>query len=147
MTASGYSGKPLLAKLGIKEGQRVAILSAPDPVPDGLERMPSGVSLAIRLGGAPFDQILLFTTRRADLAKRFAQAARALDPAGAIWVSWPKKASGVATDITEDTVREVALPAGFVDNKVCAVDQTWSGLRCVLRLENRPGAAARAKKR
>ena len=140
MTAApaGYSGKPLVAKLGIKEGQRVAILSAPDPVPDGLARMPSGVSLATRLGGPPFDQILLFTTRRSDLEKRFAQAARALEPAGAIWVSWPKKASGVATDITEDTVREVALPAGFVDNKVCAVDQTWSGLRCVLRLENRP---------
>ena len=135
---AGYSGKPLLAKLGIKEGQRVAMLSAPDPVPEGLARMPAGVTLATRLGGAPFDQILLFATRRADLEKRFAQAARALDPAGAIWVSWPKKASGVATDITEDTVREVALPAGFVDNKVCAVDQIWSGLRCVLRLENRP---------
>lgn len=139
-STAGYSGKPLVAKLGIKEGQRVAILSAPDPLPGGLERMPAGVALATRLGGAPFDQILLFATRRADLEKRFAQAARALDPAGSLWVSWPKKASGVATDITEDTVREVALPAGFVDNKVCAVDHTWSGLRCVLRLENRPGA-------
>lgn len=143
MTA-GYSGKPLVAKLGIKEGQRVAILSAPDPLPEELERMPAGVTVAARLGGAPFDQILLFATRRADLEKRFTQAARALDPAGSIWVSWPKKASGVATDITEDTVRAVALPAGFVDNKVCAVDQTWSGLRCVLRVENRP--AARKKK-
>lgn len=134
----GYSGRPLLAKLGIKEGQRVAFVSAPDPLPEGLERMPAGVTVATRLAGAPFDQVLLFSTRRSDLEKRFAQAARALDPAGSLWVSWPKKASGVATDITEDVVREVALPAGFVDNKVCAVDQTWSGLRCVLRLENRP---------
>lgn len=144
MTA-GYSGKPLLAKLGIKEGQRVAILSAPDPLPDGLERMPAGVALASRLGSATLDLILLFTTRRADLQKRFAQAAKVLDPAGSLWVSWPKKASGVATDVTEDVVREVVLPAGFVDNKVCAVDETWSGLRCVLRLENRPGAKAKKK--
>ena len=144
MTA-GYSGKPLLAKLGIKEGQRVAILSAPDPLPDGLERMPAGVALASRLGSATLDLILLFTTRRADLEKRFAQAAKVLDPAGSLWVSWPKKASGVATDVTEDVVREVVLPAGFVDNKVCAVDETWSGLRCVLRLENRPGAKAKKK--
>ncbi len=144
MTA-GYSGKPLIAKLGIKEGQRVAILSPPDPLPGGLERMPAGVALASRLGGAPFDQILLFTTRRSDLEKRFAQAARALDPAGSLWVSWPKKASGMATDVTEDVVREVVLPAGFVDNKVCAVDQTWSGLRCVLRVELRPGAKVKKK--
>ena len=134
----GYSGKPLLAKLGIKEGQRVALLSAPSPLPDGLDRMPAGVTVTTRLAGARFDQILLFATRRSDLEKRFAQAARALDPAGSLWVSWPKKASGVATDVTEDVVREVALPAGLVDNKVCAVDQTWSGLRCVWRLENRP---------
>ena len=144
MTA-GYSGKPLLAKLGIKEGQRVAILSAPDPLPDGLERMPAGVALASRLGSATLDLILLFTTRRADLQKRFAQAAKVLDPAGSLWVSWPKKASGVATDVTEDVVREVVLPAGFVDNKVCAVDETWSGLRCVLRVENRPGAKGKKK--
>lgn len=137
MTA-GYSGKPLLAKLGIKEGQRVAMLSAPTPLPEGLERMPAGVTIATRLGDAPFDQILLFTTRRTDLVKRFAQAARALDPAGSLWVSWPKKASRVPTDVTEDVVRAVALPAGLVDNKVCAVDQTWSGLRCVWRVENRP---------
>ncbi len=136
--AAGYSGKPLVAKLGIKEGQRVAIIAAPDPMPGGLDRMPAGVTVVTRLGGAPFDQILLFTTRRSELEKRFAQAARALDPAGSLWVSWPKKASGVATDVTEDVVRDVVLPAGFVDNKVCAVDQTWSGLRCVVRLANRP---------
>jgi hypothetical protein len=135
---AGYSGKPLIAKLGIKEGQRIAILSAPDPMPDGLERVPAGVQVVTRIAGAPFDVIVLFTTRRADLEKRFSQAARALDPAGAVWVSWPKKSSGVRTDVTEDVVREVALPAGLVDNKVCAVDQTWSGLRCVWRLENRP---------
>ena len=136
--SAGYSGKPLLAKLGIVEGQRVALLSAPSPLPEGLDRMPAGVTVTTRLAGARFDHILLFTTRRSDLEKRFAQAARALDPAGSLWVSWPKKASGVATDVTEDVVREVALPAGLVDNKVCAVDQTWSGLRCVWRLENRP---------
>jgi hypothetical protein len=136
--SAGYSGKPLLVKLGIKDGHRVALLSAPDPLPDGLERMPAAATVTTKLAGKPFDVILLFATRRGDLEKRFAQAARALEPAGALWVSWPKKASGVATDITEDVVREVALPAGLVDNKVCAVDQTWSGLRCVWRLENRP---------
>lgn len=136
--STGYSGKPLLAKLGIKEGHRVALLSAPDVLPEGLERMPSGATVARKLGGKPFDVILLFTTRRVELEKRFAQAARALDPAGALWVSWPKKASGVPTDVSEDVVREVALPVGLVDNKVCAVDQTWSGLRCVWRLANRP---------
>jgi len=136
--SAGYSGKPLLAKLGIKEGQRIAILAAPDPLPDGLEGMPAGSTVVGKLGGKPFDVILLFTTRRADLEKRFAPAARALEPAGALWVAWPKKASGVPTDVTEDVVREVALPAGLVDNKVCAVDHTWSGLRCVWRLENRP---------
>jgi hypothetical protein len=135
---AGYSGKPLIAKLGIKQGQRIAILSAPDPVPDGLDEVPAGVRVATRIAGPPFDVILLFTTKRADLEKKFMPAARALDPAGALWVSWPKKSSGVKTDVTEDVVREVALPAGLVDNKVCAVDQTWSGLRCVWRLENRP---------
>lgn len=136
--SAGYSGKPLLDKLGIKQGQRIALLSAPDPLPDGLDRMPAGATVTTAIGGKPFDVILLFTTRRADLEKRFARAARALDPAGALWISWPKKASGVPTDVTEDVVREVVLPAGLVDNKVCAVDHTWSGLRCVWRRENRP---------
>lgn len=142
--SAGYSGKPLVDKLGIKGGQRVAILSPPDPLPGGLARMPPGVAVAGRLAGAPFDVILLFTSRRADLEKRFAAAARALDPAGGLWVAWPKKASGVATDLTEDVVRAVALAAGLVDNKVCAVDETWSGLRCVVRLADRPGKPRRA---
>jgi hypothetical protein len=83
------------------------------------------------------DVIAFFTTRRTELATRLPKLLDTMDRAGAIWVGWPKKASKVATDITEDTVREVALPLGLVDNKVCAIDDTWSGLRLVIRLENR----------
>ena len=84
------------------------------------------------------DVILLFCTRRAELEKRFAQAVGRLDPSGGLWIAWPKRASGVATDLSEDVVRGIALAAGLVDNKVCAVDETWSGLRCVVRLADRP---------
>jgi hypothetical protein len=82
--------------------------------------------------------VVAFFTRRRELERRFPSLSRAIFPAGALWVAWPKRASGVDTDLTEDAVREVALPAGLVDNKVCAIDATWSGLRLVHRLENRP---------
>ena len=133
---AGYSGTPLWRKLGVREGHRLALLDAPDDLP--LADLPAGVDLRRRLGGE-LDVIVVFTTRRADLARRWPAFLRALVVDGGLWVAWPKRASGVATDMTEDVVREVALPTGMVDNKVCAIDGTWSGLRCVLRRELRPG--------
>jgi hypothetical protein len=133
---AGYSGKPLVAKLGIKPAHRLALLEAPRGFE--LEDLPEGVVPVPALGRV-HDVILLFVTSRAQLEKRFAAAAKRLDPAGALWVSWPKRASGVETDVTEDVVREVALAAGLVDVKVCAVDETWSGLKCVIRVKDRPG--------
>lgn len=131
---AGYSGTPLLKKLGIADGKRVALLGAPRDLPQEL----AGTKARHKLVGAAFDVMVLFATRRADLEKRFAQAAKHLEPAGGLWVAWPKKSSGVTTDLTEDRVREVALAAGLVDNKVCAIDAVWSGLRCVHRLVDRP---------
>jgi hypothetical protein len=131
---AGYSGTPLAKKLGIKPEHSIAVLSAPDgfEIPD----LPPGVEVRRQARG-PLDVVVSFHTRRSDLAKRFPALMKAVVPAGALWISWPKKSSGVATDITEDTVREVALPTGMVDNKVCAIDETWSGLRLVLRKELR----------
>ena len=136
---AGYSGTPLPQKLGIKAGQRVALLGAPAGFLKTLGAPPEGVTVSTALGrGAPFDVIVWFVTSQRELAKGFVRAAGRLQPSGGFWVAWPKKSSGVATDMTEDAVRAVALPAGLVDNKVCAIDETWSGLRCVIRLENRP---------
>jgi hypothetical protein len=139
MTApvAGYSGTPLPKKLGIKEGSRLALVAAPDGFLEStLAPLPDQVELRARARGA-LDVIVLFTKSRADLERRFAKLAGALDPAGALWIAWPKRSSGVETDLTEDTLREVGLPQGLVDNKVCAIDDTWSGLRFVIRKENR----------
>lgn len=133
---AGYSGTPLAQKLGIKEGHRVVLLDAPRGFSATLEPLPP-VALSTALRGQA-DVVVLFVTRRADLARRVPEVMRKLEPAGGLWVAWPKKASKVPTDITEDTIRDVALPLGLVDNKVCAVDETWSGLRLVLRKERRP---------
>ena len=132
---SGYSGTPLARKLGIREGDSVAVLGAPDGfvIPD----LPAGVEVRTSARGR-CAVIVSFHTRRSDLARRFPTLCRALEVDGGLWIAWPKRASGVATDITEDTVREVALPTGMVDNKVCAIDAVWSGLRLVLRRELRP---------
>jgi hypothetical protein len=141
---AGYSGTPLLQKLGIQEkaddsdGQKIAFLNAPKQLPGPLAALAATRAVRKTLTGGPFDVILLFTGERATLAKQFAPAARNLKPAGGLWIAWPKKASGVPTDVTEDRVREIALAAGLVDNKVCAIDETWSGLRCVHRLKDRP---------
>lgn len=143
---AGYSGTPLAQKLGIKADQRVALLGAPDGVAETLGALPPGVSLSEELRGRePFNVIVLFTSRLADLTKRFATVAKRLDPAGGFWVAWPKRASGVATDLTEDVVRAVGLEARLVDNKVCAVDETWSGLRFVVRLKDRPSKSKRGR--
>jgi hypothetical protein len=135
MTA-GYSGTPLAKKLGVKEGHRVAWLSAPDNFDDLLGELPDGVSVSRRLGRG-LDVLVQFATSRVELRSRLPKLKEAVFPAGAAWVSWPKRSSGVATDITEDTVREDALPLGLVDVKVAAVDETWSGLKLVVRKELR----------
>jgi hypothetical protein len=139
-SSAGYSGTPLLQKLGIKDGHRVALLDAPRNLPEALAPVKASAVLKAKPGAGPFDVIVLFAERRAALEPKFREAARALDPAGGLWVAWPKRASGVPTDLTEDVVREVALAAGLVDNKVCAIDEVWSGLRCVYRVKDRPVA-------
>src|SRR6266849_3049753 len=138
LDVAGYSGTSLPKKLGIKDAHRVAILGPPKDFEKTLGVLPSTVSLQIgRAGKLPFDVLVLFVTRRAELARQLASVRRRMTPAAGFWVAWPKKASKVPTDITEDVVRFVALPTGLVDNKVCAIDETWSGLRLVIRLENR----------
>ena len=135
---AGYSGTPLPKKLGIKEGHLVALLNAPDRFERTLGALPENVRLQQGLAGkTPLDVIVCFVMRRAELEGQLATIRRRMAPAAGLWVAWPKKASGVATDMTEHVVREVALPTGLVDNKVCALDETWSGLRLVIRLENR----------
>jgi hypothetical protein len=135
MTA-GYSGTPLPKKLGVKEGARVAWLSAPDHFDALLGDLPEGVTVSRRLSKG-LDVLVQFATSRAELRARLPKLKDAVFPAGAAWVSWPKRSSGVPTDITEDTIREDALPLGLVDVKVAAVDETWSGLKLVVRKELR----------
>lgn len=138
---AGYSGTPLAQKLGIKPDSSVTIVGAPDGF--AILDLPDGVTPRSSLRRRA-DVIVSFHTERAHLARRLPALMRALDVDGGLWVSWPKRASGVPTDITEDTVREVALPTGLVDVKVCAVDETWSGLRLCLRKELRRGRTTAA---
>jgi hypothetical protein len=140
----GYGATPLPRKLGIKPGQRLAVLDAPPGfVADGLGPLPEGTDLATTLEG-PVDLAVAFVVTVAALGERLPALAAATAPAGAFWVAWPKRASGVATDVTEDRVRELALPRGLVDTKVCAVSSVWSGLRLCLRRELRDAPARRA---
>jgi uncharacterized RDD family membrane protein YckC len=133
---AGYSTRSLVEKLGIKSGMRVAIINAPPAFRSLMETLPAGVSVVRALRGAlPF--IHFFTKRRAALEGKFPALFRALAPDGSLWISWPKKASGVDTDITEDVVRAVALAGGLVDVKVAAIDDVWSGLKLVRRLKDR----------
>jgi hypothetical protein len=134
---SGYSGTSLPRKLGIKEGHLVGLRSAPPDFEATLGELPDGVSLRGRVQGRN-DVIVAFFDRRAELERRFEALKRALDPDGGLWIAWPKRASGVKTDVTEDDVRNLALAKGLVDNKVCAIDETWSGLRLVYRVADRP---------
>ena len=135
-TAPGYSAKPLATKLGIKEGFELHLINAPQEYPQLIEPLPAGTRIATRLSKNA-DLVHLFTTSKADLARRLSSLRMRIKPAVAVWISWPKKAAKVPTDITEDTVREVALPLGFVDIKVCAVTEVWSGLKLVIRKELR----------
>lgn len=141
---AGYSKRPLAAKLGFAEGQRVCVLAAPEGYREMLGPLPDGLRWARTLRGR-FDLIHCFTRSRAELTRRFPKLRDAVDVGGALWISWPKRASGVATDLTEDVIRRVALDSGMVDVKVCAVDDVWSGLKLVFRNADRPAiAAARA---
>src|SRR6476620_6299948 len=138
---AGYSGTPLPQKLGIKDGHAVALLGAPAGF--AIQGIPSGARVTERLAGKdPLDVIVVFVKKRADLERQLAKLRARMAPACGLWIAWPKKSSGVATDITENTIREVALPTGLVDNKVCAIDDVWSGLRLVIRKELRDAKPA-----
>ncbi|MEP6607946.1 MAG: DUF3052 domain-containing protein [Burkholderiaceae bacterium] len=133
---AGYSGTPLAQKLGIKEASRVVLVDAPAHYVSLLDPVPPRVKLRLRI--SPSTEIVhVFTTRRAELQQQLTRFRQRLRSDGVVWVSWPKKSSRVATDISEDTIREVALPLGFVDVKVCAIDEVWSGLKLVVRKEHR----------
>jgi hypothetical protein len=133
---AGYSGTPLAKKLGIVENSKVFTVGAPKDYANLLKPIPAGVEFASKASKS-IDVAHVFTTKKAELRSLLTGLRKSLRPDAAIWVSWPKKAAKVATDITEDTVREVALPMGFVDIKVCAVDDVWSGLKLVVRKELR----------
>ena len=134
--AAGYSGTPLAAKLGLRPGVRVAWPQAPEGFETLLGDLPAGVRVRRTTRGR-LDLVVCFVTRRTRLATRLPGLRERIRPDGMCWVAWPKRASGVATDVTEDVVREVALPLGLVDVKVCAIDATWSGLKLVIRRELR----------
>ena len=132
----GYSGTPLAKKLGIKSGARVFLSNTPANYAKLVAPLPQGVSLARRVT-ATTDVIHLFSTSRQELERGLKSALKTMRPDAVVWVSWPKKSSGVATDITENTIRDVALPMGLVDIKVCAVDEVWSALKLVIRRSGR----------
>ena len=134
--SAGYSGRPLVQKLGIKEGCALALLNAPDHYDGLLGKLPDAVTVARELKGQ-FDIIQLFSTGRADLEREFAKSKARLKRGGAIWVSWPKGSSGMHTDLSDGVVRELGLKNGLVDVKVCAVDDSWSALKFVRRLKDR----------
>lgn len=136
--AAGYSGTPLPTKLGIKAGHRVLLDGAPDAFEEThLEPLPDGVAVHRRAGRAPYDVVVAFRPTTAALTRTLERDVARTTTAGALWIAWPKKASGIVTDITEDVVRRHALDIGVVDVKVCAIDATWSGLKLVRRLKDR----------
>ncbi len=133
---AGYSGTPLPQKLGIKPNYRVALLNAPADVKSALRDALKSCEIT-RDGRGPLDFIHLFVKSKAELEKQFARLSRQLAPTGMLWVSWPKKASGVVSDLDENEVRKIGLMAGLVDVKVCAVSEVWSGLKFVIRKQDR----------
>jgi len=132
----GYSGTPLVTKLGIKSGFQIYVVNAPDDYRELIEPLPEDVRMVSRLS-SNLDLVHIFTSRKKELADALRSYRAALKPTAVVWVSWPKKSSKLPTDVTEDTVRELALPLGFVDIKVCAVTEVWSGLKLVVRKELR----------
>lgn len=133
---AGYSNTPLPKKLGCKEHHQIAFINAPPDFPTTLGVLPSGVTVQTR-PKAPLDLIVFFVKSEKELSAQFPKLAGMLTPAGMLWIAWPKKASGVPTDLLEDGIRKIGLSAGLVDNKVCAIDEIWSGLRFVIRLKDR----------
>ena len=129
---AGYSGTPLAKKLGIKEDMTVVAPNAPSGFAELLDPLPAGVRWKGQVR-PPVDIAIAFFTERADIPKRWPALTKAVGPGGTVWVAWPKRTSGVPTDLTEDAFRELLLPTGWVDTKVCAIDGTWSGLKFVLR--------------
>lgn len=139
---SGYSGTPLPRKLGIKAGHRLGLIGAPDDFAATLGELPEGVAVRRQLRGR-LDVVVAFFVERAVLERRFGGCKSALELDGGLWIAWPKRASGVPTDLDENVVRELGLAAGLVDNKVCAIDEVWSGLRFVYRVRDRPTSGRR----
>jgi len=133
---AGYSGTPLPKKLGVKPNQRIALVNAPNDFAKVLGRLPENAAIVKRLNG-PLDLILLFVDREQTLTKQFPILANKLQSNGMIWVAWPKKSSGVATDLVFEKVQRIGLDCGLVDVKICAVDDVWSGLKFVIRLKDR----------
>jgi|ERR1041385_3796330 hypothetical protein len=133
---AGYSGTPLVKKLGIKEGARIAFVNAPDVFNATLGELPEDVKL-MKSTSNSLDFILFFVLSERILARDFAKLAARLTSNGMIWIAWPKKSSGVATDLTFEHVQRIGLTAGLVDVKICAIDDTWSGLKFVYRLKDR----------
>ncbi len=135
---AGYSGTALPDKLGIGEGDEVALIGAPEQFEDTLGDLPDVASLHTDLADdARYDVIVAFVTRRAELEADLPRLRARMAPACGLWIAWPKRSAKVPTDMTDNVVREVALPTGLVDNKVCAIDDTWTGLRLVIRRANR----------
>jgi hypothetical protein len=130
---AGYSGTPLANKLGIAGPATLILIDAPEGV---IETLPDGVTVG-RTARGQADVVVAFFLRRADYARRIETLGRLIFPAGGLWIAWPKRASGIETDMSDEVVRQVALPLGLVDNKVCAIDATWTGLRIVWRVERR----------
>jgi hypothetical protein len=135
-STAGYSGTPLVKKLGVKPGHRVRFIKAPPNFAATLGELPAGVHV-FSARASSLDCVVLFVPAMTDLARAFRPTERSLAPAGMLWVAWPKKASKVPTDLTEDRIREIGLAAGLVDVKVCAIDEVWSGLKFVRRLADR----------
>jgi len=133
---AGSSGTPLAKKLGVTGGCRLAVVSAPNGFAETLD-LPPGVQLRTRALGR-LDVVVFFVTRRAELARRFPTFRNRLEPDGGLWIAWPKKSSDVATDLSFEPVQKIGLDNGLVDNKVAAIDDTWSGLRFVWRVRDRP---------
>jgi hypothetical protein len=133
---AGYSGTPLIKKLGIKEESTVIIINSPESYNNYLGELPAGAVLKSKLTGK-FDFIHYFTKSKNDFQEKYPAMKKALNKDGQLWISWPKKSSKVTTDLTEDIIRNYALKNGLVDVKVCAIDETWSGLKLVYRLKDR----------
>jgi hypothetical protein len=134
---AGYSGTPLAKKLGIKPGARLQLLNTPLQFEAALGALPEGVERTVANTDQQADMVIAFHTSAAALSEAFPSHARSTKADGALWIAWPKRASGVSTDLNENLLRDIGLPTGMVDNKVCAIDETWSGLRFVVRKENR----------